>query len=182
MEPFETIFSLVCHQIPTRSPAAGDLTFPLCYRCAGLYGGMFGSAVVWMTGKGWGIHREITIHAILLSALLVPLMADGLANTLGIWQTPGGLRAVTGMAGGIALFQIIASTTSSSSTSSISTAILGALIVAGSLLALIHASTVAMYLGSLAMLAGLAAFLIVLVRLALVERRSSRAGLVFADE
>jgi uncharacterized membrane protein len=99
----EQLFSLFCHQIPERSPAFANEAFPLCWRCTGLYFGVLAS-YVWIAITG-GFRRRLPGVASLMSisVLMIPFLIDGWANTLGLWDTPGWLRAATGLGYGVAL-------------------------------------------------------------------------------
>jgi uncharacterized membrane protein len=99
----EHFFSLVCHQLPDRSPAVHGLIFPLCYRCAGLHLGIFLSfTYLIMTG---GLQRRLPPRrrALWLSFCMAPLWIDGWANLLGLWHTSGSLRYLTGLAEGLVI-------------------------------------------------------------------------------
>ena len=51
VSPFRLIGAAFCHQIPSRSP---DFLFPFCYRCAGLFSGVFwglAASLIWKKEK-----------------------------------------------------------------------------------------------------------------------------------
>jgi len=95
---------IFCHQLPGRSPHQDGIVFPLCYRCAGIYVGLF-AAYVWIGFDGGGWRRKLPgIRAtLLLSGGMLPLLVDGWANALNLWETPGWVRAITGIGVGAAL-------------------------------------------------------------------------------
>jgi uncharacterized membrane protein len=97
------IGALFCHQLPDRSPQFDGTIFPLCFRCAGLYLSLavtFG----WLAVTG-GFRRRLPElrYALGISMLTVPLMVDGLANAIGLWSSPGLVRALTGAGVGLVL-------------------------------------------------------------------------------
>lgn len=99
----DTLFGLVCHQIPARSPGLLESVFPVCYRCAGLYGGIMCSYLfLWLTG---GLRRSFPARncalAITLPAIL--FLTDAWGNGLGIWNSAGWFRALTGLGAGVAM-------------------------------------------------------------------------------
>ena len=100
---FWHIGALFCHQLPDRSPQFDGAIFPLCFRCAGLHLSLavtFG----WLALTG-GLRRQLPQlrYALGITMLTVPLMVDGLANAIGVWSSPGLLRALTGAGVGLAL-------------------------------------------------------------------------------
>lgn len=106
---FDSLFGLVCHQMVDRSPAAGDDVFPLCFRCAGFYLGMF-SAYLSLLATG-GVRRRVPSvgRAIILASLMVPFLVDGWASWLSVWSSPASIRAATGLSAGICLPMLFSS-------------------------------------------------------------------------
>jgi len=95
-------FRLLCHQIPLRSPEFHGTQFPVCFRCAGLYGGMlFGYVFLAIRG---GLSRSFPTKklALLAATLTFAYPLDGCANALHFWNSPGWLRSLTGLSAGIA--------------------------------------------------------------------------------
>lgn len=92
-----------CHQLPQRSPHPGGQPFPLCYRCAGIHLGFFVSFLYLALSGGWRRRLPDMRPLISLGVMLAPLTVDGWGNLLGVWNTPGWLRALTGLAAGVAL-------------------------------------------------------------------------------
>jgi len=103
MAVWHWIFRLFCHQIPERSPVYEAVLFPVCFRCAGLYGQLLFTYafLVVRGGLRWrfpGIRLALTV-----ASLTAGLMFDGWANWLRLWNTPPLLRALTGLAAGAAI-------------------------------------------------------------------------------
>lgn len=101
MDTIATLFSLLCHQLPERSPQWHEHVFALCWRCSGLYFGVFAS-YLWLALSG-GLRRRMPSIACLIGAgvLMTPFVIDGWANTLGLWDSPGWLRAASGLGYGV---------------------------------------------------------------------------------
>ncbi len=96
------LFAWTCHQLPERSPQFDGQVFPLCFRLAGLYLGVFASFV--SIGALGSTDKRVSVQTgSAVSALLLPLLIDGWGNTLHLWSTGGPLRALTGVSAGIAL-------------------------------------------------------------------------------
>ena len=103
MKIIHAIFSICCHQHSGRSPHYSDEIFPLCYRCAGLYFGIF-SSYLFLFLKRNATHFLLDRKTGLLLVLFtIPLCIDGLANFTGLWSTSGEIRCVTGILCGIVL-------------------------------------------------------------------------------
>ena len=98
-----SVFSLFCHQLPERSPSFGEAAFPLCWRCAGFYIGILSSYLFLALSGGTRRRLPRVPSLIAASALMTPFLVDGWANTLGLWDTPGWLRASTGLGYGVVL-------------------------------------------------------------------------------
>jgi uncharacterized membrane protein len=99
----DRLFSLLCHQIPARSPQWQGSVFPVCYRCAGLYGGILCSYVFqWLRG---GLRRSFPARncALAAAAPTAVFLVDAWGNGLGIWNSAGWFRALTGLGAGIAV-------------------------------------------------------------------------------
>lgn len=100
-EILHSAFGLFCHQVPERSPAVLG-TVILCYRCLGTFAGLLGAA---LAGHRASDDRAplTTSGAWILSLAFVPLVIDGIANTVEIWSTPGLVRLLTGLLPGASL-------------------------------------------------------------------------------
>jgi uncharacterized membrane protein len=94
---------LLCHQLPDRSPHFQGAVFPQCFRCAGLYLGLLSSFVVLAMNGGYQRRLPDLRCALWISILTVPLMVDGWANMIGLWSSPGWVRALTGVGVGLVL-------------------------------------------------------------------------------
>ncbi len=104
----ERVFALTCDQLPDRSPHLAGVVFPLCFRLAGLYLGVAAAYIVIIASRGWREPLSVR-RGIALAVLLLPFLIDGWANTLHFWNTPGPLRAMTGLTAGIALPMLLMS-------------------------------------------------------------------------
>ena len=85
-------FAPLCHQQVDRCLLLGG-ALPVCARCAGFY---FGLAVVALTCSGRKFRPGLLLAGI-------PLVVDGGANLFGLWMTPAGLRALTGVLAAVPL-------------------------------------------------------------------------------
>src|SRR5215472_15652110 len=103
MPGLEYLFRIMCHQLPFRSPQWEGLVFPLCWRCAGLHLGIFSSYVSLLMRSSKPRRPGVFADVVVLIALLLPLAVDGLGNSLSLWSSPGWIRALTGLAAGVAL-------------------------------------------------------------------------------
>ena len=103
MSGYHWVFRFLCHQIPSRSPEYLGETFPVCFRCAGLYGGLCISYLFAVFQARLWQRFPARKLAWLAAILTFPLQLDAWGNALGLWQSPALLRACTGMAAGIAI-------------------------------------------------------------------------------
>lgn len=97
------LFGTFCHQMPDRSPACDGITFPLCFRCAGLWFGVLASNIHLAIGGGWRRGFPDIRWAVGAGLLTIPFLVDGWGNTLHLWSSPGWFRMLTGLGNGIAL-------------------------------------------------------------------------------
>src|SRR5436309_1406228 len=94
------MFRICCHQELMRSPVYLNIVFPLCFRCAGLFFGIFSSYLVLISGKfSPSVFRSKDLFV--LALFFLPLMVDGMADRFSIWQSPGAVRGITGLLTGI---------------------------------------------------------------------------------
>ncbi|MEO8426301.1 MAG: DUF2085 domain-containing protein [Verrucomicrobiota bacterium] len=93
----------MCHQLPERSPHCGAEVFPVCWRCAGLHLGLFCSWIHLLAARRLRSRFPSVRLAWFLSALMLPLMVDGLGNALRVWDSPGWWRALLGLGTGLGL-------------------------------------------------------------------------------
>jgi uncharacterized membrane protein len=107
MSDIANIFSFLCHQSVERSPHFHGEVFPLCFRCSGIYLGIF-STYLSLLISGKYLRAPSSIKEILfLSVLFLPLMIDGAANALSIWNSASVVRAITGLSAGIFLATVL---------------------------------------------------------------------------
>jgi uncharacterized membrane protein len=98
---FYAVFTPLCHQVPDRCLHIAGGPFAVCARCFGIYLGFFLGALAYPAVRGFGRPRPPALWALLLATL--PLAVDAGANLLGIWDSPAGLRLVTGLVWGAIL-------------------------------------------------------------------------------
>jgi uncharacterized membrane protein len=104
-----TVGSSVCHQIPSHSFSAGDIQFPVCARCAGLYLGSFiGLVYALISGKKKGIPEKG--YLILMTFLFILWAGDGLNSFMSdfinkpfLYQTNNLTRLITGYGMGLVM-------------------------------------------------------------------------------
>jgi uncharacterized membrane protein len=95
------IFQFFCHQLPDRSLQYGGEIFPLCFRCSGIYLGIF---INHLTILAFGRFSKISPNrksGLVLIILVVPLAVDGLGNNFNLWNSSNELRMITGLLLGI---------------------------------------------------------------------------------
>lgn len=90
-----------CHKLADRSPHSGDDLFPVCFRCAGWQLGLAATYFRLLTGGEWRRRFPTVRVAMQCVALMLPLAIDGMGNALHLWNSPGWLRALTGLGVGI---------------------------------------------------------------------------------
>jgi uncharacterized membrane protein len=104
-----TVGSSVCHQIPSHSFSAGDVQFPVCARCAGLYLGSFiGLVYALFAGRKKGIPEKGFL--ILMVILFLLWAGDGLNSFVSdfinepfLYQTNNLTRLITGYGMGLVM-------------------------------------------------------------------------------
>ena len=101
------IFYCFCHQIAERSPQFEGEIFPVCFRCAGIYLGIFASYTNYFLSKKIVNLPHSLKEIILLSILMLPILIDGLGNLFSIWQSAPIIRSITGLFAGIFLSIIL---------------------------------------------------------------------------
>ncbi len=88
-------FSMVCHQLPERSPHLLEVSLAVCHRCFGIYAGLLLAALAFIALWRW--EPILNRHAKLLLGLsLVPLAVDWGFHVLGWWINTPWSRVVTG--------------------------------------------------------------------------------------
>ncbi len=88
------VFSPVCHQIESRSFFLFGQPLAVCSRCLGIYVGC-------LVGIGFypifrGFDRVRLPQTTLFLSLSLPIVIDTSGNFIGLWNTPDGVRFVTG--------------------------------------------------------------------------------------
>ena len=99
----------VCHQLPTHSYIRGDIQFPLCARCSGLYLGCFIGILYYLTqGRKAGLPAKG--YLILLGVLTFAWGGDGVNSFMSdilnrpfLYTTNNVTRLVTGFGMGLVL-------------------------------------------------------------------------------
>ena len=94
------LFVMACHQQIDRSPVVGGIPMAVCYRCAGIYSGLFAGLVLfslWRRTSGPG-RREPVVLFVAASLLVV---ADGLGNVSGLWHTEVEVLVASGVFWGL---------------------------------------------------------------------------------
>jgi len=96
-----TIFSSVCHQIPSRSFVCFGYPLAVCARCLGIYVGFLTGVGLYPVMNGFSTdHLPKTKIFILLS---LPIGIDTISNFLNLWTTTSWLRFVFGFMWGLIL-------------------------------------------------------------------------------
>jgi uncharacterized membrane protein len=101
------LFIFSCHQLDGRSPSLGGEFFPVCFRCAGIYFGIFSVYFSLFFFRKVMIIPLSKKNILYLSLLFLPLMIDGAANYIGLWISPPILRIITGLSAGIFLAAVL---------------------------------------------------------------------------
>lgn len=95
------LFSPVCHQLPGRCFALFGRPMAVCGRCLGIYAGFAAGALVYPFVRGF---RPAALPSARVFALaILPMAVDGLAGVTGLWRSPIGVRAATGLVWGALL-------------------------------------------------------------------------------
>lgn len=97
-----------CHKLPDRSPQCAGEIFPVCFRCAGVQLGLAFSYVGLAVARGWRGRFPSVRMAAGCTAMMLPLMIDGLGNAMGAWNSPGWWRGLTGLGVGLSLPWLLA--------------------------------------------------------------------------
>ena len=94
-------FSPLCHQTPSRSFVLEGAPFAVCARCTGVY---LGLAIGIMSYPVWRrIETQTMPSRVWLLIGLAPLALDGASGAIGIFSSPPGVRALTGVLAGAVL-------------------------------------------------------------------------------
>ncbi len=95
------IFQFFCHQMPERSLQFSGELFPLCFRCSGIYAGIFLSHIYVLIMKRYSKISPNRKNGLFLVLLAVPLAVDGLGDRFNFWDSPGEVRMITGLLAGV---------------------------------------------------------------------------------
>ena len=96
-----TVFSSVCHQIPSRSFHILGFPLAVCARCFGIYFGFFlGTLVFPVFNKFSSLSLPKNIVFVFFS---FPIVMDTLGNFFHLWRSSNGLRFLIGTSWGIIL-------------------------------------------------------------------------------
>ncbi len=96
-----TLYSPVCHQLPSRSLRAWGFPLAVCTRCLGIYLGFGAGVALYPVLRGFRKVRLPESRAFL--AVSAPIVIDTIGNFLGIWRTSGPVRLATGLVWGLIL-------------------------------------------------------------------------------
>lgn len=107
MPEINNIFSCFCHQAVERSPQFDGDIFPVCFRCAGIYLGIFSTYISMYFSKRFLRTPASKKEIFLISLLFLPLMIDGLGNAFNIWHSASLIRSITGLSAGIFLATVL---------------------------------------------------------------------------
>ena len=97
--------SLVCHQIPERSFHVGGSQMAVCARCLGIY---VGTAIGAMAAVAWGQPARVplptsTLVRSVIAFAALPTVVTVALETIGLWSTTNGARALAGLPFGLAI-------------------------------------------------------------------------------
>jgi uncharacterized membrane protein len=95
------VFSPVCHQIPGRCFDLFGHPLAVCGRCLGIYAGFAAGLALYPLVRGFRRAGLPSARSFALATL--PMAIDGLAGLAGLWKSPIGVRAVTGLVWGTLL-------------------------------------------------------------------------------
>jgi len=101
--------STVCHQLPNHSYHHGEIQFPLCARCSGLYLGSLFALVYYLTqGKRRGVPAKG--YLVFLAVLFLGWAGDGFNSFISdildrpfLYETTNTVRIITGFGMGIVM-------------------------------------------------------------------------------
>jgi len=97
---FYSILRNFCHQLPSRCLWIFGSNMGLCSRCFGIYLGIF------LIGIYLGIKAKIKINLKVSTIFMIPLLIDGITQSIGLRQSDNLLRFVTGFLFGLGIGSI----------------------------------------------------------------------------
>ena len=90
--------------MPERLMLISGSPLPLCYRCTGIYTGVFTSFAYLFIFKRLHGNKPVSLTAAIFSTLcVIPLMFDGFASFTGLYETTNTIRLLTGALFGVNL-------------------------------------------------------------------------------
>ena len=97
-------YSVLCHQLPHRSPHVGGAPWALCHRCTGIAAGL-ALGLLAVPALPTALRTRIAgLHAGRLVALsLLPMAVDWLLGASGLWTNTPLSRTATGAVFGVAV-------------------------------------------------------------------------------
>ena len=113
MGKLQAIGYSVCHQIPSHSFMIGQMTFPLCSRCLGMYLGVFiGIGVLFTQGKksGFPSLKVLLIFGLIIAVWLVDgfnSFINGILGKVFLYNPNNSLRLLTGLGMGLCIASTI---------------------------------------------------------------------------
>ena len=104
----EIIGFSVCHQLDSRSLVFGDITSPLCARCAGIYiGFLITSIILFLMFRKKQSDLPPAYVLAILAIFFLSTIIDGLASYLGLYMTNNIIRFSTGFLCGAAIMAVL---------------------------------------------------------------------------
>lgn len=90
-----SVFSPVCHQLPSRSFHILGQPLAVCARCLGIYAGFFIGVGLYPFLRGFD---ETSLPRTSIFVLIsFPIVTDTLGNLVRLWETPNAVRFTTGL-------------------------------------------------------------------------------------
>jgi uncharacterized membrane protein len=96
-----SVFSPVCHQIPSRCFVLQGYPLAVCGRCLGIYAGFAAGLALYPFVRGFS--RPALPKALTLLLMTGPIALDATAGIAGVWSSPIAVRFATGFVWGILL-------------------------------------------------------------------------------
>ena len=101
--PIYALFSLVCYQPERRSYHLMGHKLAVCHRCTAIYGSLFAFGLLFSLVRG-KLRRPRNGE---IAALVVPIMVDGSAVGLGVYDGNLIIRTITGILFGFAMIWLL---------------------------------------------------------------------------
>lgn len=105
----QIMLSFVCHQQLDRTLILQDIPLAACYRCIGIYSGLFAGLLFYTFSPDFIKKSEHYILRIFLALTFVVLL-DGGANLIQIWQSTAEYRLIIGGGWGVSMSAVLVST------------------------------------------------------------------------